>query len=119
MLLKKSLNLLYEGIELLLRATYEGCFKISVEIVAESVISVYNSQNSKIRPISEDNVNDELFIAYNGPEMGEADYIIKDALDLHFSKLRLGWQLATNTLFKTPGPTVDKILKKKKKLNIY
>ena len=50
---------LYEGIEILLRATYEACIKISVESVAESVLSVYNSHNSKIRPISEDNVNDE------------------------------------------------------------
>ena len=44
-----------------------------------------------------------LCIAYNGPEKGEADYIIKDALDLHSSKSRLGWHFTTNTLFKTPG----------------
>ena len=51
----------------MLRATYEACIKISVENVAESVISVYNSHNSKTRPVSEDNENGELFIAYNGP----------------------------------------------------
>ena len=65
---------LYEGIQLLMRATYEACIKISVESVAESVISVYNSHNSKIRPVCEDNENNVLFIDYNGPEMGDADY---------------------------------------------
>ena len=35
--------------------------------VSESGISVYNSHNSKTRPVSEDNENGELFIAYNGP----------------------------------------------------
>ena len=42
---------LYEGIELVLRATYEASIKLSVESVAESVISVYNLHNSKVRPI--------------------------------------------------------------------
>ena len=42
-----------------------------------------------------------------------------DALDLHFSKSRLGWHFTTNTLFHSVGPTVDKILKMKNKLNIY
>ena len=59
---------------------------------------------------SEDNVNDELLIAYIGPEMEEAGYIIKDALYLHFSKSRLGWYFTTNTVFKTSGLTVAKIL---------
>ena len=73
----------------MMRATYEACVKISVESVAESVISVYNQHNSKIRNIGEENANDELCIAYNGPEIGEADEVLRDALDLHFSKSRL------------------------------
>ena len=40
---------LYEGIELLMRATYEACIKISVESVAESIIYIYNQHNRKIR----------------------------------------------------------------------
>ena len=114
-----SLPGLYEGIELVMRATYEACVKISVESVAESVISVYNQHNSKIRNIGEENANNEFFIAYNGPEIGEADEVLRDALDLHFSKSRLGWHFTTNTLFHSVGPTVDKILKTKNKLNIY
>ena len=73
------------------------------------MISVYNKTNSKIQNIGEENANDELLIAYNGPEIGEADEVLSDALDLHFSKSRLGWHFTTNTLFHSVGPTVDKI----------
>ena len=59
-----------------MRSCYEAAIKISVESVGESVISVYNKHNNKWRPISEDNINDELFVALNGPELGEAEGII-------------------------------------------
>jgi hypothetical protein len=103
-----------------MRATYEHevCIKISVESVAESVISVYNQHNSNIRNIGEENANNELFVVYNGPEIGEADEMLKEALDLQVSKSRLGWHFTTNTLFKSVGPTVEKILKNKNKFNI-
>ena len=109
---------MYEGIELVLRATFEASIKLSVESVAESVISVYNLHNSKLRPINEETGDDELFVVYNGPEMAEADEILKEALDLHFKDSR-GWHFTTNNLFRTSGPTVEAILKRKNKLNIY
>jgi hypothetical protein len=31
-------------------------------------------------------MHDDIFIAYNGPEIGEADEVLRDALDFHFSK---------------------------------
>ena len=62
-----------------MRATYEACVKRSVESVAESVISVYNQHNCKIRNIGEQNANDELFVAYNGPEIGEVEEVLRDA----------------------------------------
>ena len=102
-----------------MRATYEASIKLSVESVAEYVISIYNLHNSKIRNIKEDTANDELFIVYNGPEIGEADKVLMEALDLHFSKSRDGWHFTTNTVFKTSCPTVDKILKRKNKMDIY
>ena len=110
---------LYEGIELVLRATYEASIKLSVESVAESVISVYNLHNSKVRPISEETANDELFIAFNGPEMGEADETLKEALNLHFAKKHGHWNFTTNSVFKTSSLTVKKILEKRNKMNIY
>ena len=72
-----------------------------------------------MRPIGEETVNDELFIAFNGPEIGEADQTLKSALDLHFSSRGGRWHFSTNSLFKTAGPTVTKKLQKKNKLNIY
>ena len=110
---------LYEGIELVLRATYEASIKLSVESVAESVISVYNLHNSKVRPIGEETLNDELFIAFNGPELGEADKTLSKALDLHFASRGGRWHFSTNSLFKTAGPTVKKKLESKDKLNLY
>ena len=57
---------------------------LRVESIGESVISVYNKHNDKIRPLSKDNVNDELFVALNGPQLGEADEVLEKSLDLHF-----------------------------------
>ena len=61
---------------------------------------------------------DELFVVYNGPEIGEAEDVLSEALDLHFKDSR-GWHFTTNNLFKSSGPTVTLILKRKNKLNIY
>ena len=69
--------------------------------------------------IGEEQTNDEYFIAVNGPEIGEADPVLKEGLNIHFKNFRSGWHFTTNTLFKTSGPTVNKILQKKNKSNIY
>ena len=61
----------------------------------------------------------KLFIPFNGPEVGEADNILKQALDLHFAKYGKGWHFSTNNPFKTSGATVSKVLNRKNKLNIY
>ena len=102
-----------------MRAILEACIKVSVESVAESVISLYSIHNNKIRNIGEEHANDEIFIAVNGPEIGEADPVLKEALDIHFKNSRSGWHFTTNTLFKTSGPTVNKILQKKNQFYIY
>ena len=65
--------------------------------------------------MGEENAND----AYNGPEIGEADEVLGDDLVVHFRKSRLGWHFTANTLFHSVGPTANKILKTKNKLNIY
>ena len=60
-----------------------------------------------------------MFVAWNGPEIGEADNVLKKALDLHFAGSRLGVHFKTNNLFVTAGPTVENVLKRKNKFNIY
>ena len=76
---------LYIGIELVMQATAVASVKISVESIVESFISVYNIHNSKIRPIKEETAEDEMMIHLNGPQLGEADDTLTDALDLHFN----------------------------------
>ena len=61
---------------------------------------------------------DEMFVTWNGPEIEECDIILRKALDLHFSKTRLGVHFKTNNLFNTTGPTVLNVLKRKNKFNI-
>ena len=51
--------------------------RLSVKIVFESVVLVYNPHNIKLRPIDEETADDELFVVYNGPEIGEANEILK------------------------------------------
>ena len=54
----------------------------------------------------------------NGPEIGEADNTLKDALDRHFD-VRPWHFLVNRNIFKTPGETVNDILNKKSKLPFY
>ena len=37
-----------------------------------------------IRTVPEDELNNEMFMTLNGPEIGELDEILKTVLDLHF-----------------------------------
>ena len=51
-----------------------------------------------------------VFVAINGPEVGEADSLLAKALDRKFSG-RLGWHISVKqNLFRTSGPTVENIL---------
>ena len=102
-----------------MQATFVAAIKTSVESIAEAVISIFNQHNSDNRKLSEENLNDEMFVAWNGPEIGECDEILKNALDLHFKNKRFGVHFKTNNLFNTAGPTVTNVLKRKNKFNIY
>ena len=94
---------LYREIEMVLQATVIGAIKISVESVAESIISKYALHNSKIRKLNDSTANDEMFIAVNGPELGEADALLAKALDRKFAWKSV-WHFSTKqTLFRTSG----------------
>ena len=101
----------YKGIEMIIQATIIGAIKISVESVAESIISKYGIHNSKKRALKDTTANNEMFVAINGPEVGEADSLLAKALGWHIS--------VKQNLLRTSGPTIDNILKRKSKLNIY
>ena len=57
---------LHEGIEIIIQVCVGGSIKISVESVAESLISKYNNYNSKIRRIS-DEIADFEMTRISGP----------------------------------------------------
>ena len=104
---------IFREIEMVLQAT------VSVESVAESIISKYALHNSKIRKLNDSTANDEMFIAVNGPELWEADALLAKALGRKLAG-KSGWHFSTKqTLFRTSGVVVNNILKIKSKLNIY
>ena len=61
----------------------------------------------------------EMLVAWNGPEIGNGDELLERALNRHFSNSRNGIHFKTNTLFKTAGPTVEKIFERKNKTYMY
>ena len=81
-----------------MQAISVGCIKLSVDSVAESIISKYNLHNNPLRSISEETAQDEMFISYNGPEIGESD----EALTKHF-KPKLGTLLTRIICLKMKG----------------
>ena len=87
---------LYRNIEMVLQAICVGCIKLSVESVAESMISKYNIHNNELRCISEETVHLEMCLAYNGSEIGDSDKLLSEALTEHF--MPKGWHF-----FKTPN----------------
>ena len=57
------------------------------------------------QPFDEETAGNELFVVYNGPEIGEA----KEALGLHFENSH-GWHFTTNNYLKKKiTPTVAAI----------
>ena len=91
---------------------------LSVESISESFISIYNLHDNKLRPIEENTAEAEMMVHMNGPEIGEADDILKAALDLHFEGKPWHFIVAGN-IFKTHGKAVTDILSKRSSLNLY
>ena len=50
-----------------------------------------------------------MMINFNGPEIGEADIVLKSALDLHFKGQPWHFTVKRN-IFKSPGKTVTKTM---------
>ena len=76
-----------------------GCIKLSVESVAESIISKFNLHNNRLRSISEETAHDEMFLSYNyGLEIRESDGLLSEALARHLI-LKVGTLLNKITCF--------------------
>ena len=85
------------------------------------MILKYNLHNNQLRRISEESAQvaqDEMFISYNGPEFGESDGLLSEALTKHFKPK--AWHFVKhNDLFENEGKTIGKFLKKKSRLPFY
>ena len=110
---------LYSGIEAVTQACVVGSIKISVESVAESMISKYNIHSSNIRGISDDVADDEMMVDYNGPDIGEADKLLMESLYLHFKNNRNGIHFHTGNILRSYGKTVESILSTKSRIPLY
>ena len=101
-----------------MQAICVGCIKLSVESVAESMISKYNIHNNELRCISEETAQLEMFVACNGPEMGESDKLSSEALSEHF--MPKGWHFVTNNAFHAnDGKSFGRIFKRKSCLPFF
>ena len=70
-----------------------------------------------MRSISDETANNEMFIAVNGPKIGEVDETLKKAFNLKFGIGKLHFY--TQNLFRSSWINVEKHLKKKSKFEIY
>jgi hypothetical protein len=79
------------------------------------MISKYNIHNNELRCISEETAHLEMFVAYNGPKIGESDKLLSEAL-----KEPKGWHFVThNALYSDGGKTAGRIFKKKSCLPFF
>ena len=57
---------------------------ISLESIIESFVSVYENRNNKKRNITEERAHHEMSIAINGPELANADNVIKASMSSYW-----------------------------------
>ena len=93
-------------------------WKLEFMEFSKTMISKYNIHNNELRCISEETAHLEMFVAYNGPEIGESDKLLSEALIEHF--MPKGWHFVThNALYSDGGKTAGRILKKKSCLPFF
>jgi hypothetical protein len=64
---------LYRYIEMVMQAICVFLHKTECRISCQLMISKYKIHNNEVRCISEETAQSEMFVAYNGPEIGESD----------------------------------------------
>ena len=60
--------------------------KNSCESIVESFVSQYEKYFDIRRNLDEDSINEEFQIAVNGPSLAHCDSVVKEAMDLYWSK---------------------------------
>ena len=109
----------YTGVEFIIHGVLVASIKVSVESVAESMISKYALHFSKLRNLNEEKVHYEMMIDVNGPEIGECDAILKESLNHYFSGEKWHFNTSSAAAFRTSGVATTKVLSNKSKMMIY
>ena len=109
----------FTGVELIMHSVFVSSIKVSIESIAESMISKYALHFSKIRHLDENKVHNEMMIDCNGPEIGENDAILKESLNHYFNGKKWHFNTASAAAFRTSGVATNNVLKEKSKLMIY
>ena len=75
---------LYVGIEMIMQAIAVSCVKQSCESILESMVSTYEHHFNGMRNMDEDNINEEFFIAVNGPNLAHCNSVVEKAMTLYW-----------------------------------
>ena len=78
---------LYKGVEITIQSICAAAVKISVESDVESLVSRYEKHLKIDRQMKEENAEEEMEIAENGPLLIHADRILKRAMDKYWKDL--------------------------------
>jgi hypothetical protein len=71
-------------IEMVMQAISMCCFKISCESVLESLVPVFENHFDPNRNMKEKSTTEEFMIAVNGPSLGHADAVIREAMNSYW-----------------------------------
>ena len=75
---------LYERILDLLQCIVISCVKGAIESTVESLSSKLEHHNMKGWRITTEHLNEEVFVAWNGPEIQHCDNVLRGALNRYF-----------------------------------
>ena len=69
---------------MIMQAIAVSCVKQSCESILESMVSTYEHHFNGMRNMDEDNINEEFFIAVNGPNLAHCNSVVEKAMTLYW-----------------------------------
>ena len=82
--LLKNESALHEGVEVIVHLICVAAIKVSIESVAESLVSRYETHFNSSRQSNELNSLEEMIISEKGPLLQHADPILEKAMSLYW-----------------------------------
>ena len=89
---------LYDRILDLLQCTVAACVKGAIESTVESMGSKLEHHNMEGGKITTEHLNEEVFVAWNGPEIQHCDNVLRGALNRYFGGKGLRARSGTSLL---------------------